>query len=170
MTIDQYGIQVPALPRFMRRLEVNCIARGGGGGKSFSQTLSENPPRDPKGGPVHPAAMKQWQDDLQQARTAEQQQMLKMAENKKRKDEAAAAKLEAERQRVAAENQRMAAEQATYAQAGEASAQSAVAPAGTMPGGTSAEAQRQMARQRRRGQRTSILAGETGLAGNSTLG
>jgi hypothetical protein len=64
----------------------------------------------------------------------------------------------------------MAAEQATYAQAGEASAQSAVAPAGTMSGGTSAEAQRQMARQRRRGQRTSILAGETGLAGNSTLG
>jgi hypothetical protein len=119
MTIDQYGIEVPALPRFTRRLEVNCIARGGGGRRRT--TGSPGADRALQAG-QQAAAQRQAEQRAAQQK-AQQQAAAAAAAQKSAQDQAAkqaaeqerlrqqmaaeSAAAEAERQRVAAENQRM---------------------------------------------------------------
>jgi membrane protein involved in colicin uptake len=100
---------------------------------------------------------------------AEQKRQMELTQ-KRQADEAAAA--EVERQRITAENARVSAENATYGQAREAAAVSQISggPAGAT---ATATGDQTTAMRRRRGRRTSILAGDSGsnLGGtSSTLG
>lgn len=164
MNKDQYGIDVPALPRFMRRLDAVCLCRGGGGGKKKKSEPSYSPP--PQAQPnyaAQQAAAAAQQRAAQQQAAAAQARMAEMA----RQQAEAEARQKAEMERIAAENKRIAAESASYDQAKKEAASSSTAPAVDATAGEDPAA---AARRRRRGLRTSILAGETGLAPSSTLG
>jgi membrane protein involved in colicin uptake len=98
---------------------------------------------------------------------AEQKRQMELTQ-KRQADEAAAA--EVERQRITADNARVSAENASYDQAREAAAVSQISGG---PAGATATGDQTTAMRRRRGRRTSILAGDTGsnLGGtSSTLG
>ena len=161
MDKDQYGIDVPALPRFMRRLDAVCLCRGGGGKKKQGNKPASKPapaaarPAAPAAPAVNVAAQPQQQAAASQAQA---QQQAAAIERQRAADAAAA---EAERGRIAEENKRVTAEQASYAQAAEAASTSQTSPD---------QAEGTVSRRRRRGLRTSILAGETGLARTGTLG
>jgi hypothetical protein len=162
MDKDQYGIDVPALPRFMRRLDAVCLCRGGGGKKKQGNKPASKPapaavrPAAPAAPAVNVAAQPQ-----QQASASAQAQAQQQAAAIERQRAADAAAAEAERGRIAEENKRVTAEQASYVQAAEAASTSQTSPD---------QAEGTVSRRRRRGLRTSILAGETGLARTGTLG
>jgi type IV secretory pathway VirB10-like protein len=163
MNQDQYGIDVPALPRFMRRLDAVCLCRGGGGKKKAAPKPAPKPAAP---APANNQAA-QMAAQQQQAAAAAQQRQAEIL----RQQQADAAASDAERARITADNERVAAENASYDQAQQQAAVSQIG-AATQGSVQTATQDKSAAMRRRRGSRTSILAGDTGtrLGGGSTLG
>jgi hypothetical protein len=165
MNQDHYGIDVPALPRFMRRLDAVCLCRGGGGKKKKAAPKPAAPAPAPANNQA--AQMAAQQAATQRASAAAQQRQAEIL----RQQQADAAASDAERARITADNERVAAENASYSQAQELAA---ISQTGAAQGGAvqTATQDKTAALKRRRGSRTSILAGDTGtrLGGGSTLG
>jgi len=165
MNQDHYGIDVPALPRFMRRLDAVCLCRGGGGKKK----AAPKPAPKPAAAAPAPANNQAAQIAAQQRQAAATAQQRQAEILKQQQADAAAA--DAERQRITADNERVAAENASYDQAQQQAAVSQIG-AATQGSVQTATQDKSAAMRRRRGSRTSILAGDTGtrLGGGSTLG